>query len=78
MTKSFAAASQHKRTALPPQRVIDHGRLAIRRRIAAACDEKGCAAAVVFESLRAQRVGDEPTARELADAAQRIASDPLP
>src|SRR5262249_46477703 len=65
-------------TALPPQAAIDNGCLAIRRRFPAACNNEDGADAVFFESLRAERVGDQAATREFANAAGRIASDALP
>jgi len=73
-----AIAAQRERAAMAPQRASDDGCPAIRRRLAAACDDECGAGAIFFESLRRQHITDRRPVSELADAARRIANDPLP
>ena len=55
----------------------DDGCPAIRRRLAAACDDECGASAIFFESLRRQHITDRRPVSELADAAGRVANNPL-
>ena len=62
---------------MAPQRASDDGCPAIRRRLAAACDDECGVGAIFFESLRRQHITDRRPVSELADAAGRVANNPL-